>query len=140
MENLKLSRRNFLKTVGVVSAGAALAACVPAGESAPQQDGEPAAATQELIAWLGGWTPTESMERSEDNPNPHNKILEVLDEYTAEHPGVSIEWIRLPSGVSSREWMVAQQTAGTVPHIMPAAQWIIKEDVDKDWWVVLTDA
>ena len=140
MEKQNLSRRNFLKTVGVVSAGAALAACVPAGETSQQQDGEPAAATQELIAFLGGWTPTESMERSEDNPNPHDKILEVLDEYTAEHPGVSIEWIRLPSGVSSREWMVAQQTAGTVPHIMPAAQWIIKEDVDKDWWVVLTDA
>ena len=45
-----------------------------------------------------------------------------------------------PAGINSREWMVAQQTAGTVPHIMPAAQWIIKEDVDKDWWVVLTDS
>ena len=140
MENLNLSRRNFLKTVGVVSAGTALAACVPAGDMAQQQDGDPAEVTQHLIAWLGGWTPTESMERSEDNPNPHNKILEVLDAYKAEHAGVEIEWIRLPSGVSSREWMVAQQTAGTVPHIMPAAQWIIKEDVDKDWWVVLTDA
>ena len=104
MENLNLSRRNFLKTVGVVSAGTVLAACAPAAEAPQQQeggDGEPAAAAQNLVAFLGGWTPTESMERSEDNPNPHNKILEVLDEYTAEHPGVSIEWIRLPSGVSA---------------------------------------
>ena len=73
MEKQNLSRRNFLKTVGVVSAGTVLAACVPAGETSQQEDGEPAAATQELIAFLGGWTPTESMERSEDNPNPHNK-------------------------------------------------------------------
>ncbi|MCY4118731.1 MAG: twin-arginine translocation signal domain-containing protein, partial [Caldilineaceae bacterium] len=141
MEKLNLSRRNFLKTVGVVSAGGVLTACVPAGDTTQQAgDDAPAEVTQHLIAWLGGWTPTESMERSEDNPNPHNKILEVLEAYKAEHAGVEIEWIRLPSGVNSREWMVAQQTAGTVPHIMPAAQWIIKEDVDKDWWAVLTDA
>ena len=141
MEKLNLSRRNFLKTVGVLSAGSLLAACVPAGDPTQQAgDDAPADAMQHLIVWLGGWTPTESMERSEDNPNPHNKILELLDDYQAEHPGVEIEWIRLPSGVNSREWQVAQQTAGTVPHVMPAAQWIIKEDVDKDWWVILTDA
>ena len=33
MENLNLSRRNFLKTVGVVSAGTVLAACAPAAEA-----------------------------------------------------------------------------------------------------------
>ena len=54
-----LSRRNFLKTVGIVSAGGFLAACAPA-TSTPQQ---PDAAAQNLIAWLGSWTPTESMER-----------------------------------------------------------------------------
>ena len=80
------------------------------------------------------------MERSQDNPNPHNKILPVLDDCTAEHPAVEIEWITLPSGVNSRDWMVAQQTAGAVPHIMPAAQWIINEDVYKDCWGVLTNA
>ena len=61
-----LSARNFLKTVGIVSAGGFLAACAPA-TSTPQQkdaDGEqPDAAAQNLIAWLGSWTPTESMER-----------------------------------------------------------------------------
>ena len=91
-----------------------------------------------LTVYLGGWTPTESMERSEDNPMPHNKILEVIDDYKEVNPGVEIEWIRLPAGISDREWMVAQQTAGTIPHIMPAAQWIVKDDVGKDWWVNLT--
>ena len=125
MEKSTISRRNFLKAVGVMSAGGVLAACAPAAQT-PQQDAtgddQPAAATQNLIAWWGGWTPTESMELSEDNPNPHNKILEVVDEYHAANPGVEIEWIRIPSGVNSREWMGARQTAGTVSHIMPAAQ------------------
>ena len=61
-----LSGRNFLKTVGIVSAGGFLAACAPA-TSTPQQQGadgeQPDAAAQNLIAWLGSWTPTESMER-----------------------------------------------------------------------------
>ncbi len=91
-----------------------------------------------LIAYFGGWTPSEEMERSEDNPSPHNKILEVIDAYKGDNPGVEIEWIRLPGGTDSREWMITQQTAGTVPHILPAPQWYIKEDLKKDWWVNLT--
>ena len=54
-----LSGRNFLKTVGIVSAGGFLAACAPATSTPQQQD----AAAQSLIAWLGSWTTTESMER-----------------------------------------------------------------------------
>ncbi|MBV7333538.1 ABC transporter substrate-binding protein [Chloroflexi bacterium TSY] len=137
METSTFSRRSFLKAAGALSVGGVLAACTPPQPDA-SDDGQAAADTQNLIVWWGGWTPTESMERSEDNPNPHNKILEVVDDYQAEHPDVRIEWIRLPAGVDSREWMVAQQTAGTIPHVMPAAQWIIKEDVDKDWWVNLS--
>ena len=61
-----LSGRNFLTTAGIVSAGGFLAACAPA-TSTPQQQGadgeQPDAAAQSLIAWLGSWTPTESMER-----------------------------------------------------------------------------
>ena len=72
----------------------------------------PWAKSKELVTFWGSWTPTQSMERTEDNPLPHNKILEVLDGYTAEHPDVSIEWIRIPQGISSREWTIAQQTAG----------------------------
>ena len=89
--------------------------------------------------WAAGLRP-KAWSAAKTTPTRTTKILEVLDDFTAEHPGVEIEWIRLPAGINSREWMVAQQTAGTVPHIMPAAQWIIKEDVDKDWWVVLTDS
>ena len=137
MEQSALSRRSFLKALGAVSAGGLLAACA-APQPGASDASQPAAATKKLSVYFGGWSPSDSMERSEDNPNPHNKILEVISDYQAEHPGIEIELVELPEGVDSREWMVAQQTAGTVPHIMPAEQWIIKEDVDKDWWVNLS--
>ena len=91
-----------------------------------------------LVTYWGSWTPTQSMERTEDNPLPHNKVLDVLDGYMAEHPDVSIEWIRIPQGISSREWTIAQQTAGTIAHIVTYAHWHIKDDPDKGRWVELT--
>ena len=69
-----LSRRGFLKSVGVASIGIGigLAACQPG--TAPAK-GEAAPGTvRDVTVWWGGWTPTQSMERSEDNPLPHNKI------------------------------------------------------------------
>ncbi len=96
--------------------GSALAAC-----QAPAAPAE----IKELTTYWGGWTPTQSMERTEDNPLPHNKIIEVLDGYMSEYPDVQIEWIRIPQGISSREWTIAQQTAGTIPHIATHAHWHI---------------
>lgn len=78
------------------------------------------------------------MERSEDNPTPHDKITEVLAAYMAQKPGVEVEWIRVPQGADGREWTIAQQTAGTIPHIVPQATWHTKDDTDKAWWVDLT--
>lgn len=137
MKKTKLSRRSFMKAAGALSASGLLAACA-APLPGVSNAGQPAAATKNLDVYFGSWSPSESMERSEDNPNPHNKILEVISDYQAKHPGIEIDLVKLPEGVDSREWQVAQQTAGTVPHIMPALQWVIKEDVDKNWWVNLT--
>ena len=64
--------------------------------------------------------------------------MEVLDGYLAEHPDVQIEWIRIPQGMQSREWTIAQQAADTIPHIVTHAHWYIKDDLDKNWWVELT--
>jgi len=150
-----LSRREMLKVTGAVAAGTALAACAPSAGPAPapaptqapaaaptEAAAQPTAAPQQiqgkLIAFLGDWTPTESMEKSEDNPAPHNKVLEVIDGFKGNHPGVEFEYIRVPANIDGREWMVVQQTAGTVPHIMPANQWLIKEDLRKNWWVNLS--
>lgn len=137
-----ISRRTFLRTAGAATLGAGmigtLAACQP--PAAPAGDSGEAAVSEvkELTTYWGGWTPTQSMERSEDNPLPHNKIVEVLDGYMAEHPDVQIEWIRIPQGMQSREWTIAQQAADTIPHIVTHAHWYIKDDLDKNWWVELT--
>lgn len=165
MSPTRMSRREVLRGLSFAAAGAALAACA-APEVIKEEvvvketvivEGEAVEVTKiveveiekvvtptpqplegKVIGYFGGWTPTESMERSEDNPTPHNMLLDVFDEYMAMNPGIEIEWIRLPSGIDSREWTVAQQMAGTVPHIMPAAQWVIKEDLEKNWWVNLS--
>ena len=85
MTDRALSRRAFLKTAGVATAAVGLAACQ--APMAPAGDGEAAMGeAKELVTYWGGWTPTQSMERSEDNPLPHNKVLEVLDGYTAGKP------------------------------------------------------
>ena len=141
MTHRLISRRAFLKTAGVATVGVGMAAGLAACQApaAPAGDGEAAMGeVKELVTYWGSWTPTQSMERSEDNPLPHDKVLEVLDGYTEEHPDVSIEWIRAPQGISSREWTIAQQTAGTIPHIVTHAHWHIKDDLDKGWWTELT--
>jgi ABC-type glycerol-3-phosphate transport system substrate-binding protein len=140
MASYTLSRRAFLKTVGAVTLGAGLsgtlAACQPVPPSA---EGESATGgVTELVTYWGDWTPTQSMERSEDNPLPHNKLLEVLDAYKADHANVQIEWIRIPEGIDPRQWTIAQQAAGTIPHIVPQGHWNLKDDLDKNWWVELT--
>jgi|GEM_PF-616484 len=162
MARKTVSRRDFLKVVGAVSGAAVLASCTPATPMVEDEQPEATQASEatavpeeqpaeeqpaeepvgpelegKVVVYFGDWTPTESMERSEDNPAPHNKILEVVDEYTGMYPGVEIEWLELPEGIT-REWTVAQQMAGTIPHVMPASAWVIKEDLDKDWWVNLT--
>ena len=141
MTHRLISRRAFLKTAGVATVGVGMAAGLAACQApaAPTGDGEAAPAEiKELTTFWGSWTPTQSMERSEDNPLPHDKVLEVLDGYMSEHPEVQIEWIRIPQGISSREWTIAQQTAGTIPHIVTHAHWHIKDDLDKGWWTELT--
>jgi len=141
MGNMALSRRSFLKAVGTVTLGAsfigALAGCqsitVPATAG-----GQPAAAAKHLVTDWGDWTPTESMERSADNPIPHNKLIAVLDAFKSQRPNIEVEWIRVPAGTSGREWTIAQQSAGTIPHLVPQSTWNTKDDVDKDWWVDIT--
>ncbi len=141
MVNAAISRRAFLKAVGAVSVGTtisgALAACQPAGAPAASS-GEPGAAPKQLVTYWGGWTPSEDMTKSEDNPTPHDNLTEVLAAYMAQKPGVEVEWIRVPQGMDSREWTIAQQTAGTIPHIVPQGTWHTKDDTDKNWWVDLT--
>lgn len=88
--------------IGILLALAlAATACVaaPAAETGQDMtadetmdDGESGALTGKLTVNPGSYYPSESMEWSETNPNPHNMILTLIDEYQALHPGVEIEF------------------------------------------------
>ena len=78
----KLSRRLFLQSAGATVTSVALAACAPAGtapEVAPQAGtgGEAAGEagmTGKIQIYVQAYTPTESREKSPNNPIPHNMI------------------------------------------------------------------
>lgn len=130
---MNLSRRTFIRLTGLASVTGALAACAVA----PPAGGE-GGEISELTAYFGGWTPTQSQERSEDNPIPHDNIVQVLEAYRDAAPTTTVEWIRVPQGIGGREWTIAQQNAGTIPHVAPQAHWHVKDDLDKNWWQELT--
>lgn len=140
----KFSRRLFLQSAGVTVTSVALAACTPAApapQAAPQAGAEGATGeagmTGKLQIWVQAYTPTDSMEKSPNNPIPHNMIEVLAQEYVEAHPGAEIEVIRKPSNVADHEWIVTQQAGGTIPHIVWSHSFWIQDEIEKGWWVAL---
>ncbi len=136
------------RVIGILLALALVAsACVAAPAAETGQDmtadeamdsDESGALTGKLIMNPGSYYPSESMEWSETNPNPHNMILTLIEEYQALNPGVEIELVQPPPGdVSSREYIVTNMTAGTIPHVVYTLTRDQVEEIGKDWWVNL---
>jgi raffinose/stachyose/melibiose transport system substrate-binding protein len=124
----------------IALSGLLLSAC--ATLQAPAADAPAAAAgesTQKLTVMPGGYYPSESMEWSETNPNPHNMILTLVEEYEALHPNVEIELVQPPpsAAVTSREYIVTNMTAGTIPDIVTTGTRDQVEEIAKGWWVNL---
>lgn len=94
--------------------------------------------TGTIQIYAAGYTPSENMEQGPTNPNPIQMLQVLVDEYTALHPGVTIEIIRRPANVAEHEWIVTQQIGGTIPHIVQSQAIWIKDELDKSWWVPLT--
>ena len=141
----KFSRRLFLQSAGITVTSVALAACAPTApgpQAAPQASTDSSAAgeagmTGKLQIWVQAYTPTDSMEKSPNNPIPHNMIEVLAKEYTEAHPGTEIEVIRKPSNVADHEWIVTQQAGGTIPHIVWSHSFWIQDEIEKGWWVAL---
>ncbi|MEZ4866693.1 MAG: extracellular solute-binding protein [Caldilineaceae bacterium] len=139
----KLSRRAFLQSAGIAATTIALAACAPAAAPpAAAPAGEAAAnaepgTTGHLQIYVQAYTPTESMEKSPNNPIPHNMIEVLANEYMEAHPGAEIEIIRKPPNVADHEWIVTQQAGGTIPHIVWSHSFWIQDEIDKGWWIAL---
>ncbi len=138
----KVSRRVFLQATGFTATSALLAACTPAVQQAAPQAGEGAGAAEagsggHLQIYVQAYTPTDSMEKSPNNPIPHNMIEVLSNEYMEAHPGSEIEIIRKPSNVADHEWIVTQQAGGTIPHIVWSHSFWIQDELDKGWWIAL---
>ena len=143
----KLSRRAFLRSVGLATTGVVLAACAPAaapqaGSQAPEAAGGEQVSAEPgtggtLQIWVAGYTPTESMEQSPNNPIPHNMIQVLADEYMEMHPGSTVEILSIPANLDAHEYIVTQQTGGTIPHITWSHSFWIQDEIDKGWWVPL---
>ncbi len=141
---MKSTRREFLRLSAVAFAGAALAACQPAAPSAPGGETAPEEVPEgevrfegKVELWPQTYTPTDDMEWSEDNPQPHNQVEVLADEYMEANPGVTLEIIRKPAQVADHEWIVTQQAGGTIPHIVWSHSFWIDSEIDKGWWVPL---
>ncbi|MEZ4683914.1 MAG: extracellular solute-binding protein [Caldilineaceae bacterium] len=138
-----VSRRTFLQATGMTLTGALLAACAAA---APQGAAETGAAGESaaeagsgghLQIYVQAYTPTENMEKSPNNPIPHNMIEVLANEYMEDNPGVEVEIIRKPPNVADHEWIVTQQAGSTIPHIVWSHSFWIQDELDKGWWVAL---
>ncbi len=131
---------SLIALVGVLlSACAAPTAPVAETSATAVPDSPPGELTGTLSINAGGYYPSESMEWSETNPNPHNMILTLIEEYQELHPGVEIELVQPPpsADVTSREYIVTNMTAGTIPDIVTTGTRDQVEELAKGWWVNL---
>jgi len=83
------------------------------------------------------YTPSESMERSPNNPIPHDALQRAIDQYTEMYPDVEIEVVRIPPGTESRVWTVTQLTGNIAPEIVWTQSFDANRDVGKGWWLNL---
>ncbi|MGH2558382.1 MAG: ABC transporter substrate-binding protein [Thermomicrobiales bacterium] len=83
------------------------------------------------------YNPSESMEKSPDNPIPHDNLQDVINEYQQMYPDVEIETVRVPPGTESRVWTVTQLTGDTAPEIVWTQSFDTNRDMGKGWWVTL---
>lgn len=127
-----LSRRDFLRTTGIVASGALLAACAPGGGTAPAGGGSSAAAEGGTVQYWFGWggnyagAAWEAMQETE-------ALQEILGDFTLE-----------TKGSSGGEPLLTAVAAGTPPEgasntqyldymargvLIPITDWVDSSDV-----------
>ncbi len=85
------------------------------------------------------YSPSESMDKTPDNPIPHDALKKAADSYSEMYPDVEFEFLRVPPGTDARVWTVTQMEGGTIPEIAWSQSFDTNRDVGKDWWVALDD-
>lgn len=131
LSNAQISRRELVG--GVSALGLAGALHIPA--VAARQDQQ---FSGKIRFQAGHYTPSESMEKSANNPVPIKAMQDAVDAYRQLHPGVDVEFVRIPEGTEARVWTVTQLTGGNAPDIVWTQSFDTNRDVGKGWWVSLS--
>ena len=124
----RISRRGLVAGAGALAAASTFSTYRPA--SAQSFSGK-------IRMEAHDYTPSESMEKSANNPIPHDGLQRMADQYIAMYPDVEIEFVRVPPGTDSRVWAVTQLTGGNAPEIVWTQSFDTNRDVGKGWWLNL---
>lgn len=155
-----ISRRDFIRKavalgISASAIGSVLSACggfggsnggVTSGGQGPQPGGTPQAVPTQSRNLRGkfsfqaaAYTPSRSMKQTPNNPVPHDKLEEVINQYQQMHPNVEIDLVRVPEGTDTRVWTVTQLTGDRAPEVVWTQSFDTNRDAvaGKDWWVPL---
>lgn len=136
MSDKNLSRRNFLKATSLAAAGATLAACTTptaAPTEAPKEAPVVEAKKFTLSHWAQSAEPTDPNTKLEEGQVAKVAYQKVADEYMKNHPNVTIEWYRFPTGSQWSEWYMARMAAQDAPDIFWANTEDLWPHVNKGW-------
>ncbi|MEJ7901542.1 MAG: extracellular solute-binding protein, partial [Thermomicrobiales bacterium] len=130
----RISRRNLVAGASVAAVAATHLGGVGSRVLASRQEG---AFSGKIRMEAHDYTPSESMEKSANNPIPHDALQRMADQYIAMNPEVEIEFVRVPPGTDSRVWAVTQLTGGNAPEIVWTQSFDTNRDTGKGWWLNL---
>lgn len=129
--NARISRRGLVAGAGALGMASALHIPSVAARQDQQFSGK-------IRFQAGHYTPSESMEKSANNPVPIQAMQDAVDTYRQLHPDVEVEFVRIPEGTDARVWTVTQLTGGNAPDIVWTQSFDTNRDVGKGWWVSLS--
>jgi len=130
----RLSRRAAVAGAGATVLSVAMAGGIPRATYAAGQ-GQSLSGKFKMEAH--DYTPSQSMQKSANNPVPHDALARVVKAYQGLHPDVEIELIRVPPGTDSRVWTVTQLTGERAPEVVWTQSFDANRDAGKNWWVNL---
>ena len=76
---------------------------------------------------------------TETNPNPPTAITQLIAEYEAANPDVTIELVEIPESVSADTWRVTVFQGGNQPHILTNNYIRVWQESINDWYMPLND-
>ncbi len=130
----RITRRRLVTTASALAIAGTQVGPLSRHAAASRQDGQ---FSGKFRIEAHDYTPSESMEKSPNNPLPHDALQDAINQYTEMYPDVEIEIVRIPPGTESRVWTVTQLTGNIAPEIVWTQSFDANRDVGKGWWLNL---